>query len=193
MVERTIDFYNANAGDYAADGSVNPRLEGFLKRVRPGGTILELGAGSGQDARFMINAGFRVDATDASVELAAIAQQLIGQPVRHLRFQDLSARAEYDGVYASASLLHAHRNELNGIIARIQAALTDNGIAWASFKAGSVEGVDRFDRYYNYVSAEELESVWRTAANWKMVEIECWRGSGYDHQPTAWLGVTASR
>ncbi len=83
MQGNTLGFYNSNAIDYAADGDTpNPKLFGFLKRCKPGGRILELGTGSGTDASAILNAGFQLDATDGSSELAAIAAKRLGQPVR---------------------------------------------------------------------------------------------------------------
>jgi SAM-dependent methyltransferase len=193
MADQTIDFYDQNALVYSAGSTVNNRLAAFLKLVTPGGLVLELGTGSGRDARAMIDAGFQVDPTDASTELAAIAEGHIGQPVRHMRFQELAARDEYDGVYASASLLHAPRGELIEIITRIYNSLRGRGVTWASFKSGVAEGFDALGRYYNYFGADELALYWQAAAPWSTLEIESWHGSGYDGQPTSWLGVTAIR
>ncbi|MBS1168764.1 MAG: SAM-dependent methyltransferase [Proteobacteria bacterium] len=79
----TIELYNAKAAEYAAnENGPNPRLFAFLKRWKPGGRILELGTGGGADAKAIIEAGFVLDATDGSSELAAIASVRIGQPVR---------------------------------------------------------------------------------------------------------------
>ena len=51
--ERTIQYYNENAEQYshetvAADMAVT--CDRFLKYVRPGGTIVDIGAGSGRDS-----------------------------------------------------------------------------------------------------------------------------------------------
>jgi SAM-dependent methyltransferase len=189
----TLDFYDGNAAEYAAGGQVNPRLAAFLARCRPGGKILELGSGSGQDARAIIDAGFSLDATDGSAELAAIAGAFIGQPVRVMLFNELSASQEYDGIYASASLLHAPREQLPDVIGRVREALKDGGVVWASFKSGADEGLDMFGRYYNYLGADELIACWRDNAEWASLELESWKGSGHDKLPTDWLAVTATR
>lgn len=193
MTENTIGFYDANATEYAADGSVNRKLHGFLGQCRSGGTILELGTGSGLDARAMLDAGFVVDATDGSAELAAIAAKRLGQPVRTMLFEDLDAVAAYDGVYASASLLHVPREQLADVLARVWTALKPGGVVWASFKAGRAEGLDELGRYYNYLSAGELVQIWSMAGHWSAVSVESWLGSGYDGKPTDWIAITAIR
>jgi cyclopropane fatty-acyl-phospholipid synthase-like methyltransferase len=193
MTNETLSFYDANASAYAANSQVNERLAKFLAFCKAGGKILELGAGSGRDAQVMIEAGFDVDATDASVELAAIAGKLLGQPVRILRFQDLKSEQEYDGVYASASLLHATRMELTANLSNVYRALKAGGVTWASFKIGLSEGHDRLGRYYNYLSQDELIACFREAAAWSRIDLEIWHGAGYDHEPTQWMAVTAWR
>ena len=58
-------------------------------------------------------------ATDGSPEMAAIALQRLNYPVEAMLFHELDARAAYDGVWASAGLLHVPRDELAGVLARI--------------------------------------------------------------------------
>lgn len=143
----TIEFYNAKAAEYAAnENGPNPRLFAFLKRCKPGGRILELGTGGGADAKAIIEAGFVLDATDGSSELAAIASVRVGQPVRTMMFDELCASQQYDGVYACAALTHVPRSELGLIIRNIHAALVEGGVVWASFKTGTAEGEDGLGR-----------------------------------------------
>jgi hypothetical protein len=190
----TLEFYNAHAGDYAANGDrPNPRLSGFLKRCRPGGRILELGTGGGVDAKAILEAGFVLDATDGSAELAAIATARIGQLVRTMLFNELSAVRHYDGVYACAALTHAPRDELGAVIGKIHAALVSGGVVWASFKTGKAEGEDGLGRYYNYLSVDELAARWRANGPWASLEIDSWQGGAYDRRPTDWAAITAIR
>jgi cyclopropane fatty-acyl-phospholipid synthase-like methyltransferase len=193
MNNKTLEFYATNAATYVAHGTVNPRLNSFLKRLSPGGTVLELGTGSGVDAKAMLNAGFRVDATDGSGELAREAEKLLKQPVRQMLFNELDANQAYDGVYACASLLHAARADLPDIISRIHQSLKVGGYVWASFKGGQHEGLDGLGRYYNYLSESELKHLWSSNGEWASLEHERWLGSGYDKLPTEWHSITAKR
>lgn len=193
MNNKTLEFYSANAVEYVSHGTVNPRLNSFLERLPAGGTILELGTGSGVDAKAMLNAGFRVDATDGSGELAQQAEKLLEQPVRQMLFNELEADQLYDGVYASASLLHASRADLPDIISRIHRSLKIGGYVWASFKGGQQEGLDGLGRYYNYFSESELKQVWSSNGAWSNLEHESWHGSGYDKLPTEWHCIIARR
>lgn len=191
----TLKFYAENAATYvqhAADRP-SPQLIAFADALPPKARVLELGTGSGRDAGYLISRGFEVDPSDASPELAAEAQRLLGRPVRIMRFDQLEDVERYDGVWASASLLHAPSAELTSDLARIHRALSLDGLFVASFKAGSGEGRDKFGRYYNYPDAATLMAHYRAAADWARLELEEMTGSGYDNLPTEWLWVTARR
>ena len=183
--KQTLDFYKANAADYVrvTGTEPGPRLLAFIGALPEGGRVLELGAGSGRDAAEMLRHGLDIDPTDASPELAAEASARIGRPVRILRFSELDAHAAYDGVWASASLLHAPATELESDLARIHRAL----------KAGTGEGRDGLGRYYNYPDRATLESHYRRAGPWQNLAIQSVMGSGYDNRPTEWLWVEAIR
>nr|WP_314087957.1 class I SAM-dependent methyltransferase [uncultured Shinella sp.] len=194
MADQTLSFYNANAEQYSANkGTPDPRLFGFLDRCKPDGKILELGTGGGVDAAAIIGRGFDLDATDGSPELAAIASRRIGLPVRTMLFNELDVVGQYDGVYACASLTHAPRSQLVGVIERIHRALNEAGVVWASFKAGAGEGQDAFGRGYNYLSQAELITLWQNAGRWRALETEVWLGGAYDGKPTTWIAITATK
>ena len=78
-------------------------------------------------------------AHNASPALVALAERHIGQPVRCLRFQDMTWRDAFDGIWACASLLHVPSVELPDVMGRLRAAVMPGGIVYASFKYGSGE------------------------------------------------------
>lgn len=190
---QTIGFYDGEARKYAAryGYSNSPNLNRFLEILQPAAHILELGCGSGRDAAAMLARGFQVDPTDGSPEMAAEASRRLDRPVRALLFDELDSVDRYDGVWANACLLHEPVANLPDVLARIHRALRAGGWFYASYKAGQGEGRDRFGRYYNYPTQEELSAAYRSAADWHRVEITQKSGSGYDDQPTDWLIVFA--
>jgi SAM-dependent methyltransferase len=165
--EGTLQFYRSNARSYA-DWAKAPstRLRGFLALLPAGGSILELGCGAGNHSAVMLAEGFSVRATDGSPEMAEIASQRLGHPVEAMRFDQLDAHDAYDGVWASACLLHVPRDELAGILARVHRALRPSGVFYASYKMGEGDGRDSLGRYYNYASPEWLEAAYATAGPW---------------------------
>lgn len=193
--DRTLKFYADEARRYVGHerGSMAARLDAFLSALPAGGRVLELGTGGGDDARYMLDRGFAVEPTDASPELAAIAGERLGIPVRVMRFDQLDADGRYDGVWANAALLHAPRAELTDEFARILRALKPGGVLVASFKAGNAEGRDGFGRYYNYLDRDALADHMTAAGRWTGLDFDEVDGGGYDNQPTRWLWVTARR
>lgn len=192
--DETLRFYAENAATYVQhERRIGSHLESFVNALPAGACVLELGSGGGEDAAFMLAHGLDIHPTDASPELAAEASRHTGRPVRVMRFDELDAEAQFDGVWASASLLHAPDAELAGNLAQIFRALKPGGLFVASFKAGNGEGRDQFGRYYNYPSAQTLLARYQTAAAWSALELTEEDGTGYDAQPTRWLWVTARR
>ncbi|AHG46032.1 SAM-dependent methyltransferase [Rhizobium leguminosarum bv. trifolii CB782] len=192
--DTTSAFYEENAETYAnrARGLPKRQLDAFLAGIAPGGAILELGCGGGQDSAYMLSQGFDVTPTDGSAELARQAEVLIGRPVQVMLFQELDADSAFDGVWAHASLLHVPRLELPDVFARIRRALRSGGRLHASFKAGEAEGHDGFGRYYNYPSCEWLSAL-LTKDGWRNLAVEESDGGGYDGKLTRWLTVSAER
>jgi len=192
---RTLAFYAAEAPVYVASGAlgVSRHLDSFLDRLPDGASILELGCGGACDAAHMIARGFEVDPTDGVAEIAAKAAARLGQPVRVMRFDELEAEARYDAIWASASLLHVPRGDLAGVIARIHRALRPGGLHFASYKGGGKEGRDRFGRYFNYLACEEVESIYRDAAAWDILDLGEGVGGGYDGAQGPWVRITLRR
>lgn len=190
--EATLKFYADNAADYVRHRDApTPQLSDFLAWLPPGARILELGSGNGRDAAAMQAAGFEVTPSDASAQLAARAEALLGRAVRIMAFHELDEVAYYEGVWACAALLHAPRSELTDDFARIHRALKPGGHFVASFKAGDEEGRDGLGRYYNYLSATALQAHLADAGPWSHIRITQNNGSGYDDRPTEWLWVHA--
>jgi 2-polyprenyl-3-methyl-5-hydroxy-6-metoxy-1,4-benzoquinol methylase len=138
----TLEFYERNAEDYfrttvGIDMAV-PR-ERFANLLSPGARVLDAGCGSGRDARVFHEMGFQVTAFDASPRLVALARAHTGLPVKVSTFQEVAWREAFDGLWASASLLHVPRAELPSIMRRLRDVLTPGGLWHMSFKYGAGE------------------------------------------------------
>jgi SAM-dependent methyltransferase len=187
--DETLQFYRRNAEAYAGWAKApSTRLKGFLALLPPGGSILELGCGAGNHSLVMLADGFEVHATDGSPEMAAIASRRLGQSVDAMRFDELDAREAYDGVWASACLLHVPRDDLTGILNRIRRALKLDGVFYASFKIGEGDdGRDSLGRYYNYPSPEWLEATYAAAGLWQSLSSDISEIRSFDETPATML------
>jgi SAM-dependent methyltransferase len=188
MDEPTLQFYRRNAESYAAWAKApSTQLIGFLGLLPQGGSILELGCGAGNHAAEMLARGFALRATDGSPEMAEIASRRLNHPVGTMRFDELDEVEAFDGVWASACLLHAPRDELGGILARIHRALKAGGVFYASFKAGDGDGRDSLGRYYNYVSTDWLGAAYAAAGRWQRVSSDTSEIKSFDAAPATML------
>jgi len=186
--EATLQFYRRNAESYAAWAKApSMRLTGFLGLLPEGGSILELGCGAGNHAAEMLARGFALRATDGSPEMAEIASRRINYSVEVMRFDELDECEAFDGVWASACLLHVPRDELAGIFARIHRALKTGGVFYASFKAGEGDGRDSLGRYYNYVSLDWLRAAYAAAGPWQCLSSDTSEIKSFDEAPATML------
>ena len=188
MDRDTLQFYRRNAEAYAGWAKApSARLKEFMALLPPGGSILELGCGAGNHSAEMLAAGFKLRVTDGSPEMADIASRRLGHPVEAMLFDELDDHEAYDGVWASACLLHVPRHELAGILGRIRRALKPDGVFYASFKIGEGDGRDSLGRYYSYPSPEWLLATYATAGPWDEVSSATSEIKSFDGAPATML------
>lgn len=170
--DETRAFYDRAAVDYADRfgkiGKPDQDLTAFMQAVMPGGLVLDYGCGPGKQAAQLQQAGFRVDATDASDGMIATARYRYGVDARKASFDMLDAVGTYDGIWANFSLLHAPRVEFPSHLARIKRALKPGGILHLGLKLGSGEERDELGRFYSYFSVQEL-SDWLDEAGFSIM------------------------
>ena len=184
----TLEFYRRNAVSYAAWAKgPSARLIGFLNLLPQGGSILELGCGAGAHAAEMLARGFVLRATDGSPEMAEIASRRLNHPVATMRFDELAENEAFDGVWASACLLHVPKGDLAGVLASIHRALKTGGVFYASYKAGEGDGRDSLGRYYNYVSADWLRATYAAAGAWQTISFDTSEIKSFDGTPDTLL------
>ena len=104
-------------------------LDDFLARLRPGSSVLELGAGAGQAAVYVRNCGYSVTAMDlspANVELARAR----GIDAHVGDFTDAGADfGAFDGAFALNSLLHVAKDLWASTLGVIRRSLHPGGVA----------------------------------------------------------------
>ncbi|GMN14356.1 class I SAM-dependent methyltransferase [Altererythrobacter sp. MTPC7] len=196
--QATLDYYEAAAPHYTASTAEfhHRHLDPFLELLPPNGDILELGCGCGLDASRMIHRGFRVDATDGAAAMVRKAEERFGIPARVMRFDELAQKARYDAVWAHASLLHAPRDALPGILSKIYEALRPGGLHFANFKLGDKdhpdEGRDPLGRWTSLPSATWLHEQYGDAG-FSIVQSDRYTGNGSDGVVREWLGLTVRK
>jgi SAM-dependent methyltransferase len=191
----TIAFYQARAPHYVLKfGQTHSnQLDPFLDRLPPGARVLELGCGGGQDSARIAARGFSVDATDGTPAMVAKANERWGVGARVMAFDALEAEAEYDAVWAHASLLHCPRAALPDVLARIHRALRPGGWHFASYKLGEEEGRDDLGRFYNFPDADWLTAQYMALTGWQIVETRHYTSGGFDNVERDWIDLIVSK
>jgi len=110
----TINVYEREAAAYTAfelDSSQLDALDRFIAALPERAQVLDVGCGPGVHGEYMMRKGLRVDGLDPTQ--AFVTEALLrGVNARLGTFDDIASGAQYDGVYASFSLLHAPRDDL---------------------------------------------------------------------------------
>lgn len=193
--KETLDYYDQAPEAFAAGTRTADMLDTrsrFFAHLPPKGIILDFGCGSGRDTKAFLNAGFRVDATDGSAELCALASSYIGIRVRQMLFNELDAVERYDGIWACASILHLPRTELADVLGKIETALKPGGVLYTSFKYGNYEGM-RSGRYFTDFTEESLKAFWGSATSMQIFDLWITRDVRPGREEEQWINLLAKR
>ena len=173
-VAGTAAYYQNNANAYCDETyalNADHLYPPFLELLDEGAHILDLGCGSGRDSEQFIKAGYKVTPMDGSAEIAAYAEQLLGQKVSVNTFQEMTFTEEFDGVWASASLLHCPRKHIPNVLKRIHSALKLDGIAYLSFKWGEEDTVDDRGRAFTNYTLDSLKQELKQCTKFEVLNM----------------------
>lgn len=161
MSDLTIDYYNSNTQNFI-DGTIDADVaylrDRFLRHVPLGGSILDLGCGSGRDTKAFFEMGYAVEAIDGSQELCKKATELTGCHVECKDFFEIDDEEKYDGIWACASILHVEKKRIPDLLFRLSRALRKGGVLYVSFKYGDFSG-ERDGRYFVDLDEEEFRKI----------------------------------
>lgn len=160
-MNETLSYYNQNADAFIAgtqNADMTEQYHLFLKYLSPGCRVLDLGCGSGRDSARFSSLGFEVTAVDGSEELCKRVKATYGIDALCIKFEDISFVAEFDAVWACASLLHVKKADMPKVLAKVSAALKPGGVLYASYKYGSEERVCN-GRFFNDYTQNDLDAL----------------------------------
>ena len=194
-MNETLAYYNQNAdtfieGTQNADMSEQYRF--FLKYLTPGSKLLDLGCGSGRDSAYFSSLGLEVTAVDGSEELCKRVKANHGIEALCINFEDISFDAEFDAIWACASLLHVKKADIPNIMKKVSTSLKPGGILYASFKYGSDECISN-GRFFNNYTEHDINTL-LTPEN-KLALLEYWitEDVRLDRAGEQWLNFIATR
>ena len=139
-----MNYYSEHASEYIASTiatDMSYAYAMFEPLLPKGGSILDVGFGSGRDMLHFQSKGFDVHGIDLEPKFVEHAQSLglnveIGDVLRY------SSDKKYDGIWACASLLHLPLKDVRPAIDHLLSFLHEDGVLFISMKEGSFEGID---------------------------------------------------
>ena len=198
----TVNSYDSYAGEYTRateemPDSVRATIERLAADLPAGSRVLEIGSGSGRDAKALEDAGLSVRRTDITPGFVQTIRA-DGYPADCLDpltddLADPERDEPYDAVYASASLLHVRREDLPDVLENIAKVTRPGSLFQLSLKEGdgarfSTHGDVGAPRHFTFWREEPLRAVLEEAG-FTVDAVE--RGEGL--RGDTWLGVRATR
>lgn len=148
--DATERYYDIHAEEYfraTATSDVRNLLAIAEAEIVRGGTILDVGSGSGRDVDALNHLGFRCVGIDISFPLARLSLRHFGVDVICGDMRMLPFRAgTFDGIWAVASLLHLPRAQLPTVLDAVNLLLKPGGLLISSMKLGSGSANERDGR-----------------------------------------------
>ncbi len=139
-------------------------LDRFLSHVSPGGTILDIGCGTGEPmARYVMERGFRVVGVDAAPTMIALCRTRFPNAEWHVaNMTELALDRAFDGVLAWDSFFHLGMREQRDMFPRFAAHAKPH--APLMFTSGPDEGeaIGTFGNqplYHASLSSAEYEQL----------------------------------
>ncbi|ATA52140.1 methyltransferase type 12 [Variovorax boronicumulans] len=152
-MDRTLASYEASARDYNAivAGHRPPEIEEavrrMMQRVPAGGSVLEIGSGSGQDADLVESLGGVVRRTDA-VQAFLDLQAERGKKGELLNVVTDALGGPYDAVLAMCVLIHVDRVQIAPVLRKVFDALAPGGVFLAAMRIGEGETLGDYQTVY---------------------------------------------
>lgn len=172
--QRTVQSYERFARQY--DTLVSERrppyiedaLRRFVQCLPPGGSVLEIGSGTGRDADFVESLGAAVRRTDATQAFLSLMAER-GKQADLLNVLTDELGGPYDGVLAMAVLIHVDREQVDPVLRKIHTALKPSGVFLVAMRKGEGETSGEYhtvqwtaERFAARLAAAGLSTAWMT-------------------------------
>lgn len=165
----TQTSYEVSAEKYAENVLHLHPKEGvrFKEMVPASAQILDLGCGSGRDAKIFSEMGLKVVGVDFSPKMIELASQTAKEAQFYV--MDLESlqfpKASFEGVWANCSLLHIPKAKMLKVLQNIQTLLKNEGVLYLSLKQGEGEKVEKdlryggLEKFWSFFQKEEIQNL----------------------------------
>jgi len=165
FMDNTLNYYNQNSKSYFETTKniiISEQIERFLSFIeRKNELIADIGCGSGNSLKYIIEKEYTAMGADYSDELIALAKNYTGAEIVNLNIEDAAAVNKFiinyniKHLFASASLLHMAKASFINFFDKIQFG----GVFFFSLKEGEGEAVDGAGRFFSYYTRGEIERI----------------------------------
>ena len=193
----TLLYYEQNVKEYAEEldsfdfGEIYSKFEEMVMQTKcndcpPYGSILDSGCGTGRDTAEFIEKGYQVTAFDASPAMVRECNKKIDDLKKsgdiiiagiansskciEMTFDEVNFRNEFNGVWASASLLHVPQYRLESTINKLIKALKKGGVIYLSLKYGK-GAIELGNRQFYYYKGCMIKKILRKIEGLEVMEI----------------------
>ena len=161
-MNRTVEYYNNTAKEYFDSTSqvdLEDLYERFLAYIPAGGSIMDLGCGSGRDVKWFRDHGYDAYGLDASEKLVRIACEKLEIPIELSTIEEWVADDPYDGIWCCASIMHLDDEAIEQFFSNLKDNLKPAGVLFMSVKSGIETGTDRYGRYLRDFEERDIHEL----------------------------------
>jgi SAM-dependent methyltransferase len=191
IAELTLEHYNRRAREFrdgTRDHDVSQNIGALLRHIEaePPYRILDFGCGPGRDLRSFSALGHVAVGLDGAAQFVAMARADSGCEVWQQDFLQLELPgAQFDGVFANASLFHVPGADLARVLRQLRATLKPGGVLFSSNPRGNNEEGWNRGRYGAY---HDWQAWCRHLGAAGFVELEhYYRPTGLPLEQQPWL------
>lgn len=160
--EKITDIYTKQ---YFDDLSDTPYIDKFLEQLPEGGSILDVGCGPGQFAKYMMDKGFQITGIDFSNEMLSTAKKKVPEgKFQHADMRNLDFKEEnFDGLLVAYSLIHIPSDDIPKTLEGFYRVLKPVGFIEIIAQKGEADKVvdEPFlpseKMFFNFFTKERLE------------------------------------
>lgn len=181
--EITKQSYQAIAEDFANNvASLAPiaSIDRFIDLLHVKGKIIDIGSGSGRDAKIFTHKGIDVVGIDFCQNLIDIARK--NAPLAEFKLMDIEEMHfppdSFDGAWAACSLLHIAKKSFPEVLKKIHNLLKKEGLLYLALKKGQGESLEADLRYegdvkkfWSFYEEDELKNILQNT-NFKILSFD---------------------
>lgn len=137
-----------------------------LKKLLPAGTIIEVGCGTGRDAKKLIELGYKYKGVDISEAMVQQARKNnLGAEFEVASVYDIAPEYSFDAFWCAATLIHIPKRRINEALKALKGCVMERGLGFISVKEGSGEGLENreeladSDFFFAYYQDDEFRKI----------------------------------